>query len=175
MEIRVLLAILLALSLAACSRDKPSRPSRDEPTPKDECAEEAPPDTLVTGGYDEKEMDAAIARARAEVDTFIGILRRHEGYDFNVKAPITDKGRVEHFWVVDVTYTNGMFEGTLDNEPGVVTNVLPGQKWRIAKGEISDWSFKRGGKLHGNYTMRPLLKTMSKEEADMYRSMLADP
>lgn len=133
------------------------------------------PDTLIPGGYDVAEMDAAIARARAEVDKFIAILERRQGSDFNVKAPITDNGQTEHFWVVDVTYSNGTFEGTIDNEPGVVTNVRLGQKWRIAKGEISDWSFKRDGKIHGNYTMRPLLKTMPKEEADMYRSMLANP
>jgi len=29
--------------------------------------------------------------------------------------------------------------------------------------------------MHGNYTMRPLLKTMPPEEAAKFRSLLADP
>ena len=33
------------------------------------CSCSKSPETLVKGGYDEQEMDAAIARARSEVDT----------------------------------------------------------------------------------------------------------
>ena len=32
-----------------------------------------------------------------------------------------------------------------------------------------------GGKIHGNYTMRPLLATMPKAEADKYRAMFDKP
>lgn len=35
--------------------------------------------------------------------------------------------------------------------------------------------FMRDGKMHGNYTMRPLLSTMSEEQATKLRSVLADP
>lgn len=133
------------------------------------------PDTLVTEGYDEAEMDAAIARARSEVDKFIAELAAGNGTDFGVKAPIEDNGQVEHFWLTDVTYSDGQFEGLIGNDPGMVTNVTFGQKWKIGKSEISDWTFMRDGKMHGNYTMRPLLKTMPEEEAAMYRSMLAEP
>lgn len=54
-------------------------------------------------------------------------------------------------------------------------NVKIGQAWTIGKDEISDWMFMRDGKMHGNYTMRPLLKTMPEAEAEKYRSMLAEP
>lgn len=33
----------------------------------------------------------------------------------------------------------------------------------------------RDGKMHGNYTMRPLLKTMPADEAAQLRSLLAEP
>jgi uncharacterized protein YegJ (DUF2314 family) len=56
-----------------------------------------------------------------------------------------------------------------------VKNVKIGQKWKIKKEDISDWLFMRDGKMHGNYTMRPLLKTMPKDEAAKFRSMLAEP
>ncbi len=133
------------------------------------------PDTLVESGYDEQEMDAAIARARSEVDSFIAELSNRTGTNHGVKAPIEDGGETEHFWLTDVSFRNGEFKGTINNDPGIVGNVQFGQEWTIGKKEISDWMFMREGKMHGNYTMRPLLKTMPEEEAEQYRSMLADP
>ena len=131
-------------------------------------------DTLITD-YDQKEMDAAIARARSEVDSFIAELSKRNGSDFAVKVPIRDKDETEHFWLTNIVYRNGQFEGVISNEPGIVTNVKGGQKWSVKKSEISDWMFMREGKMYGNYTMRPLLKTMPEEEAAKYRSMLANP
>lgn len=139
------------------------------------CSCESKPETLVEGGYDEKEMKAAIERARKEVDRFIAELKKGDGEDFAVKAPIEDKGKTEHFWLADVAFRDGEFHGTIGNDPGIVSNVKFGQKWTIKKDDISDWMFMRDGKMHGNYTMRPLLRTMPKAEADKWRSLLAEP
>jgi len=139
------------------------------------CSCSRKPETLVEGGYDEQEMDAAIARARKEVDSFIAELSKRNGTDFAVKVPIKDKEEVEHFWLTDIIYRDEKFHGVIGNEPGVVTNVKMGQKWSVKKSEISDWMFMRDGKMHGNYTVRPLLKTMPEEEAAGIRSMLANP
>jgi uncharacterized protein YegJ (DUF2314 family) len=139
------------------------------------CSCSKSPETLVKGDYDEQEMDAAIARARSEVDSFIAEMMKGNGTNFAVKAAIEDKGETEHFWLSDIVYRNGKFEGVIDNEPGIVTNVKSGQKWTVKKSEISDWMFMRDGKMYGNYTMRPLLKTMPEEEAAKFRSMLANP
>lgn len=133
------------------------------------------PDTLIDSGYDQAEMDAAIAKARGSVDTFIAELQSPSGESHAVKAPITDGDQTEHFWLSDVSYQNGEFQGTIDNDPGTVTNVKVGQSWTIKKGEISDWMYMRDGKMYGNYTMRPLLKTMPPEEAQMWESLLAEP
>lgn len=119
-------------------------------------------------------MDAAIARARAEVDRFITEFQAKNGENFAVKEPISDNGKVEHFWLINVTYKDGVFEGVIDNEPGIVSNVKIGDKRSLKKEEISDWMFLRNGKIHGNYTMRPLLKTMPESEAKKFREMLAD-
>ncbi len=139
------------------------------------CSCSSKPSTLVEGGYDEKEMDAAIARARSEVDSFIAEMAKQNGEDFAVKAPIEDKGQTEHFWLTDVVYSNGEFKGQIGNDPGIVGNVKIGQPWTIKKEQISDWMFMRNGKMHGNYTMRPLLKTLPEKEAEKLRSMLANP
>jgi uncharacterized protein YegJ (DUF2314 family) len=149
------LIVALILALSGCLRFKP--------------------ETLIDSGYDEKEMDAAIARARSEVDAFIAELQSPTGEDHAVKARITDGDNVEHFWLGDVTYVNGEFRGVINNEPGVVNNVKIGQPWMVKKADISDWLFMRDGKMHGNYTMRPLLKTLPEKEAAKYRSMLAEP
>ena len=139
------------------------------------CSCSKSPKTLVKGGYDEQEMDAAIARARREVDSFLAEMSKGNGTDFAVKVPIEDKGETEHFWLTNIVYRNGKFEGLIGNDPGIVTNVKSGQKWTVKKSEISDWMFMRDGKMHGNYTMRPLLKTMPEEEAAKFRSILANP
>ena len=139
------------------------------------CSCSKKPETLVEGGYDEKEMDAAMARARREVDSFIAEMSAGNGMDFSVKAPITDNEDTEHFWLTDIVYNDGVFEGLIGNDPGMVSNVKCGQKWKVKKAEISDWMYMRGGKMYGNYTMRPLLKCMPKEEAAKWKAMLAEP
>jgi uncharacterized protein YegJ (DUF2314 family) len=139
------------------------------------CSCKRSPETLVKEGYDEEEMEAAIARARSEVDSFIAEMSKGNGTDFAVKVPIEDKGETEHFWLTDIAYQNGKFEGVIGNDPGIVTNVKSGQKWTVKKSEISDWMFMRDGKMHGNYTIRPLLKTMSEKEAAKFRSIMANP
>lgn len=133
------------------------------------------PATLVESGYDEQEMEAAIARARSETDRFIQELAQPTGKNHAVKAPITDQGKTEHFWLTQVTYRDGVFDGTINNDPGIVGNVKIGDNWKVKKEEISDWMFLRDGKMYGNYTMRPLLKTLPANQAKKYREMLAEP
>ncbi len=152
---RAIAIVCLFVVLAGCGRPKP--------------------ETLVEGGYDEQAMEAAIARARAEADSFIRELSKPTGTNHAVKAAIDDGGKVEHFWLTEVSFQDGAFAGTINNEPGIVGNVKMGQQWTVKKDDISDWLFMRDGKMHGNYTMRPLLKTMPAEEAAKFRSILAEP
>ncbi len=136
------------------------------------------PNTLAPGDYDKAEMAAAIKKAQGSVDRFLKEMEAGKGMRFAVKAPIQhleDEEKVEHFWLIDVTYKDGVFEGTIDNKPEIVEHVALGQKWKIAREEISDWMFLRDGKMHGNYTVRPLLKSMNPREAQFIRSILAEP
>lgn len=167
------LLLIFLLAVAGCSQSQPPDASNSSETAKP--ADEAKPETLVEGGYDEKEMNAAIARARSEVDKFIAELENPTGIDHAVKAPIEDNGEVEHFWLSQLTFENGEFKGIIDDEPGVVQNVKLGQEWTVKQADISDWMFMRDGKMYGNYTMRPLLKTLPADEAAQLRSILAEP
>ncbi|RCS46144.1 DUF2314 domain-containing protein [Bremerella cremea] len=120
-------------------------------------------------------MNQAIAKAKETVDKFIKVLKSGKGENFAVKAPIRDGEQVEHFWITNISYKDGKFIGQINNEPGMVKNVTLGQKWTISKKEISDWMYMRDNKIHGNYTLRPLLKTLPEAEAKKMRAILADP
>lgn len=133
------------------------------------------PDTLVDGEYDQREMDWAIARARHETGWFLSQMQAGQGSDWSVKAPIEDGGRVEHFWLTNIAYRDGRFTGLIGNDPGVVSNVSFGDEWSIGAAQISDWMFLRDGRMYGNYTIRPLLKTLPPEKAQQLHAMLAEP
>jgi uncharacterized protein YegJ (DUF2314 family) len=115
------------------------------------------------------------ARAHEELPKFLAALRDGKGEGFSIKVPISQDLETEHFWLTDIAFDGEYFTGKIGNEPGMITNVKFGQPWKVRKTEISDWTYLQGGKMHGNYTLRPLLRTVSKEEADTYRSMLAEP
>ncbi|MET0263650.1 MAG: DUF2314 domain-containing protein [Rariglobus sp.] len=129
------------------------------------------PETLVDS-YDQVEMNAAIAKAKGSVDEFIAVLDAQGADSFSVKAPITDANGTEHFWITDVSFKDGVFAGKIGNEPGIVKNVRIGQDWRVNKADISDWMFMRGEKIHGGYTIDPLLPGFPKGQADAMRSRL---
>lgn len=129
------------------------------------------PETLVSS-YDQKAMETAILTAEARVDEFIAVLQANGADSFSVKAPITDSHGTEHFWITDVSFKDGFFMGKVGNEPGIVKNVQLGQDWRIAKAEISDWMYMRGEKIHGGFTIDPLLHSYPKEQADALRARL---
>ncbi|POP47733.1 hypothetical protein CHU32_00895 [Superficieibacter electus] len=129
-------------------------------------------DKVITEGYDQQEMSAAIAHARRETDTFIKMLNKHDADSYAVKAPITDGKDTEHFWLSNVSYADGIFTGIIANDPGIVKNVEYGQEWKIKKEDISDWMYTRGDKIYGGYTIDPLLATYPKEEADGLRARL---
>lgn len=133
------------------------------------------PDDPAYTDYEHDEMEAAMAKARDSVDEFLKVLNSGEGTNFAVKAPITDENGTEHFWLTDLTFENGEFKGRINNKPGIVENVTNGQQWSLQKDEISDWLYFRNEKMHGNYTLRPLLKSMPADEAAQLRAILADP
>ena len=138
------------------------------------CQESSVQDQVVTD-FDEKEMDKAIAQAKSTIEKFIAELKSPTGEDHAVKVAITDDDQTEYFWMTGVTFDGSKFTGTINNEPMMVDNVKEGQSWSVEKADAVDWMYIRDGKMYGNRTMIPLLPSMSKDEADLFREMLADP
>ena len=123
---------------------------------------------------DDPQMNAAIARARSEVDRVIKALA--SGHDVSVKLAVREGSQVEHFWLSDVAYSsaNQSFSGKIDNDPEMVSSVAYGQSVSVRKTEITDWLYIEGGRMYGNYTLRVLLPRMPKAEADKMRSRLSE-
>lgn len=130
--------------------------------------------TVVEG--DDAKMNAAMDRARSTVDQFIARMQNPQPGDsaFTVKKKVVDGDVVEHFWVSDLSYADGVFSGKLGNEPHQVKNVTFGHAVTVNKSEISDWMYMEGEKIAGNFTLRAMLDRMPQEKSDALRQILKE-
>lgn len=153
-------ALLTALTalLAGCS----SGPNKSDGARK--------PETL-TDEYDKKAMEKAIEQARATFDDFLKRIKNPQPGDkhFAVKVMIKDANGTEHFWVNDLKLDAEPYSGKIGNEPGIVKCVKLDQVYSFSRKDITDWMYMANGKMQGNYTLRPILDAMPKEEADAFR------
>ena len=119
-------------------------------------------------------MNAAIADARTKLPLFWTKLEKPDAgeRDFNLKVRIEDKHGVEHFWCSEIQRKDGHFSGIVNNDPRTVKSVALGERVDFTEEQISDWLFMRGGKMIGNYTLRPLMRDMSKDERSKLDAML---
>src|SRR5947209_7094276 len=131
-------------------------------------------DQVIAVPADDARMNAAIAKARATVGTFVTALRAPTASQssFSIKIPISNGDDREHFWLSDVRYDGTVFSGKIDNEPATVTTVKIGQAISARLAEISDWMYVDHGKLVGGYTLRVLRDGLSPaERAEFDRSI----
>jgi uncharacterized protein YegJ (DUF2314 family) len=69
---------------------------------------------------------------------------------------------------------DGNYSGRFSNEP----NNLPGNigdQAEFKQADISDWMFMRNEKIVGGETIKLLLKSMPKEDADAMRARMEQP
>lgn len=134
-------------------------------------------DMVVNVADDDPQMLAAIAKARDTLPQFWTVLdKRDRGESgFSLKVKITDKRGTEHFWATDIERRDGKTMGTINNDPNIVATVKLGDRIEIPEADISDWLYMRDGKMVGNETLKPLLKTMPAHEAERLKSIMATP
>ena len=135
-------------------------------------------DKVVKGvGDDDPEMVAAIAKARSTLPRFWQAFEKRDRGEanFSLKIKITDKTRIEHFWLTDIERQDGKVMGTINNAPNIVANVKRGDRLEIPEAKIQDWSYMRGGKMIGNETIKPMLKMMRAGDAAQLRTFFEDP
>lgn len=123
------------------------------------------------------EMEAAFAKGKATLPDFWKVLENPTNgeSDFSVKVPLQQNGRTEYFWIVDPTRSGDVIRGQIGNDPEFVKRVKLGDTLEFKESEIVDWMYMRAGKMHGNYTMRPLLKSMDPKERQALEQLMAEP
>jgi uncharacterized protein YegJ (DUF2314 family) len=124
-------------------------------------ADKAP--DIVPVAENDKEMNAAMEKARKSIEDFIRVFlnRQKSQSDFGVKVAIREGKEVEHFWVAISRFDGNEFDGEIGNTPMVVKTVKTGDKIKVRKDTISDWMYVENNRLVGGYTVRILRNRLS--------------
>ncbi|MCP5082618.1 MAG: DUF2314 domain-containing protein [Alphaproteobacteria bacterium] len=74
----------------------------------------------------------------------------HAGKDqFSLKVTIKDGAEVEQMRLADLRQENAQWSGVVNNIPRMVSNVQVGQRFTIARKDISNWMYMENGKIFG--------------------------
>ncbi|HEX3115397.1 MAG TPA: DUF2314 domain-containing protein [Bradyrhizobium sp.] len=124
------------------------------------------------------EMNAAIAHARDTLPTFWASCDAPKptevGHALKVRFDVGDE--VEHIWVSDVEkLSDGNYSGRFANEPSDLIGKNIGDQVKFKQADISDWMFMRNEKIVGGETIKVVLESMPKEEADAVRARMEQP
>ncbi len=123
-------------------------------------------------------MNAAIAHARDTLPTFWASFDAPKPTEIGhaLKVRFTGDGYVEHIWMTDVEkLPDGNYSGRFANEPSDLLGKDIGDQVEFKQADISDWMFMRNEKVVGGETIKALLKSMPKEEADAMRARMEQP
>ncbi len=133
-------------------------------------------DRVIGVAKDDPEMNKAMADARAHLPHFWRVMAEAKNgeEDFAIKVKITDGKEIEYFWCNELKVEKGVVTAMIDNDPELVKTVQSGQRIPVKESDIVDWSYMKHDKLIGNYTSRPLMKSMSKEEVAYLKETLGD-
>ena len=151
------LLLLLAFGLSGCSANADTQAKGS--------------DGVVMIAEDDAEMEAAIAHAQSTLDEFLSTVAKPPAgaSGFKLKVELTESHGSEHFWVEPFKQTATGFEGTLANDPQIITGVKFGQGISFARSQVSDWGYVLNGRQVGSFTVCVIMKHVSAQEADSYK------
>ncbi|MCP3472868.1 DUF2314 domain-containing protein [Bradyrhizobium sp. CCGUVB1N3] len=146
------------------------------PTPQVGAQDRSPVIDVRSGN---PEMNAAIARARNTLPTFWASYDAPKptetGHSLKVRFP-TSGTNAEHIWMADVKKLgSGSYSGRFANRPRDLPGRREGDLVEFRDADISDWMFMRNDKIVGGETIKPLLKSMPKADADALRARMEQP
>lgn len=119
---------------------------------------------------------AAVAEARKTLPVFWSKVEGAPGdvTEFRLKIGLpTPNGAVEHIWADLVSRSGDEIIGKIVNDPVNLPDLKFGSVVRIAPETISDWSYMKGGKLYGGYTMRALMDRLPPDSQAEVRALLS--
>ncbi|MBC8036638.1 MAG: DUF2314 domain-containing protein [Rhizobiales bacterium] len=133
-------------------------------------------DKVILFSKDDPQMNAAIEKARGSLAGFWEKFKTPASNEdgFSLKVMISDDASSEHFWCSAIEGDATKASCAIANEPQSVRSVTLGQRIDVNPDHISDWMYRLDGKIKGGETIRVMLERMPKEQADAYRSLLAD-
>jgi uncharacterized protein YegJ (DUF2314 family) len=154
-------ALLSSIAVAACGakNDTPATPKSPSP--------------VVYTRSSDAAMASAIARARAELPSFIAVMKAPTPAQsaFGVKVAMLHPGGVEHIWLGQPAFEGDNVVGIVEDVPEHLANVSRGSRVRVSTKSISDWMYMENGRLVGGYTMRVAIDRLPENErADQKKS-----
>jgi uncharacterized protein YegJ (DUF2314 family) len=145
------------------------------PTPEVSADDRSP---VVDVRTTDPEMNAAIARARGSLATFWASYDAPKPSEtgHSLKVHFSTRKGGEHIWIAEIKrLSNGSYSGRFANEPRDLPGRRAGEEAKFAEADISDWMFMRNGKIVVGETIKPLLKSMPKADADALRARMEQP
>jgi len=140
-------------------------------------AEDRSPVIDVRSG--DPDMNAAIAQARTTLPKFWASYEAPKpsetDYSLKVRFPYGSNSG-EHIWMAEVKkVADGRYSGRFANAPRHLPGKRAGDLAEFNEADISDWMYLRNGKIVGGETIRPMLKLMTKADADALRARMETP
>lgn len=115
---------------------------------------------------DDGAMEEAMSTARSTIGTFVERINRPPATQSaaSLKVRFEEHGNVEHIWLADVGHKDGVFTGSVANDPVHITSVKAGDRVSIPLARVTDWMAIDNNELIGGYTVRLLRDRASGEE-----------
>ena len=124
---------------------------------------------------DDVGMNAAKAKGNATLPRFEELIsaKTPGTYSFKTGLPYGENN-FEHVWVQLDKIDGDTFHGKIANEPVNAKDYKLGQVISVDRAELSDWMIMSDTAIYGGYTLREILPTLPKEQAEGFRALLKD-
>jgi len=123
--------------------------------------------TVIHQDQNDQELLRITNNARDSLSEFFRHMLRpaKDERNFMVKYPLkTDANSgfyMEHIWLCDIQYKNGVYYGTAANTPFYISSIKKGDVIPFSMEEISDWMYIKGEKIAGGYSIKYLLEQLA--------------
>lgn len=129
-------------------------------------------DPVLYASQSDERLAEISRRARETLPVFIRKLQtpaEDEG-NFRIKYPFAaDPGSGlsrEHLWLGDITFKDGLYYGTILNEPYYITGLKAGDVTVFDIETISDWMYTRGEAIIGGLSVKYLIERIPELDRD---------
>jgi uncharacterized protein YegJ (DUF2314 family) len=161
----LLCASLIVLLGAQTACDQPATSTKARPGPE-----------AVKSRADDPSLEAASDQARASIEVFWKAWDQpgptDDAFRLNVGFPARGGG-IENSWVALSSRDGERAVGKLSNQPIYFPGKI-GDEVNFDLSAVSDWMFRRDGKIYGMFTTRALLPRLSPAEAARVKAMLSE-